>query len=659
MPRFSPDFLDELKTRLRPSDVIGAHVKLRKQGNEWAGLSPFTNEKTPSFFVNDHKGFYHCFSSGKHGDIISFLQEVQGLSFMEAVTRLCEQAGVPVPADEPGEAPAQQKRKGLIEALEAASSFFQECLTRAVGRSAYEYLIQRELDEATIAAFSLGFAPESRTALKDQLINKGFEERVLVEAGLIIEPEDGGASYDRFRNRVMFPIRGSRNEVIAFGGRALDKNARAKYLNSPETPVFHKGSVLYHYNGAREANAKAGEPLIVCEGYMDVIALWRAGFKTGVAPLGTALTENQLGLLWRVSDEPVLCFDGDKAGERAAYRSIDRALPLLKPGKSLQFAFLPAGQDPDDLIKDAGPSGFRTVVHESLPLAEALWRRESGARDLSTPERRAAFKAGLRECVRAISDKDVRDAYGAFLAERLAVSARPARAVDNRGPYQRAPDNAGFGPKKNPFTGGGFGAGPRAGAGPLTPVRARDVKAGHVREKTLVLAALRHPAIVIEEEEAFLALTLSDGNLQTVLDTIVNAVFSPEFDETGLDSDGVKSHLQSTQAADAMERLLDDETLNRQSFLRPDAELEDVLRVWRTALRRHRAETDARRDLADAATRYFSDGHESWKAAVAARDDLLETEEERNAALGGGEDSVSSSELQDRLERTRRRFQSK
>lgn len=675
MPRFTPDFLDELKSRLRPSDVIGGLVKLRKQGNEWAGLSPFTKEKTPSFFVNDHKGFYHCFSSGKHGDVISFLQEVQGLSFLEAVTRLAEQAGLPLPADDPAEARAHQQRKGLIEALEAAAAFYQLCLHRGGGRNALDYLTGRDVGEKEIEAFSLGYAPESRTGLKDHLINKGFEDRILVEAGLAIKPDDGGPSYDRFRHRIMFPIHGTRNEVIAFGGRALDKAARAKYLNSPETPVFHKGGVLYNYNAAREALAKkdgganAGVPLVVCEGYMDVIALWRAGFHTGVAPLGTALTENQLALLWRASDEPILCFDGDNAGQRAAYRSIDRALPLLKPGKSLQFAFLPAGEDPDDLIRASGADAFRTILQETLPLAETLWRRESSARDLTTPERRAAFKASLRDGVRTIADKDVRDAYGAYLAERLATASRPQHRStpdryagysgggaggDRGGGYGRGPFSQQRGPNQRPNQ--GFGA----SMGVVIPVRSRDVKAGLVREKTLVLLALQHPSLIIEEEASFLALTLGDPGLQTVLDSVIAAVFSAEFDETGLDSDKVKSHLQKTQAADAMERLLKDETLNRQSFLRPDAELEEVLRAWRDALRRHHAETDARRDLADAATRLFSDGQEaSWMAAVAVKHDLSGPENPDDVDFGESEERVSSRDLQARLDRTRRRFETK
>ena len=272
------------------------------------GFLPSQRKKTPSFFVNDQKGFYHCFSSGKHGDVISFLQETQKLSFMEAVMRLAEEAGMEIPEDSPQEAAAAEKRQGLAEACEAAAQFFSQMLSRAQGRSAAEYLAGRDVTPEQIDVFKIGYAPGERAALKDYLINKGFTEDVLVEAGLIIKPDDGGASYDRFRNRIMFPILGPRDRVIAFGGRALDPNARAKYLNSPETPLFHKSDVLYNLTAARQAAAADKKALIVCEGYMDVIALWGAGVKRAVAPLGTALTENQLALLWRASDEPVIVF---------------------------------------------------------------------------------------------------------------------------------------------------------------------------------------------------------------------------------------------------------------------------------------------------------------------------------------------------------------
>jgi DNA primase len=293
-----------------------------------------------------------------------------------------------IPVEDPGEKARAEQKKGLAEASAAAAEFFAAMLRRADGRAGADYLAGRGVTKEQVEAFSLGFAPIARTALKDYLINKGYKEQTLIEAGLLIKPDDGGPSYDRFRGRVMFPIRGVRDTVIAFGGRALDPNARAKYLNSPETPLFHKGDVLYNYNAARRAAAEDDKPLIVCEGYMDVIALWGAGIKRAVAPLGTALTENQLAMLWRASDEPVLCFDGDRAGVAAAFRAIDRALPMLKPGKSLSFAFLPNGQDPDDLVRAGGAGAFNQVLEAAAPLAEVLWRRETVSKQLDTPERR-------------------------------------------------------------------------------------------------------------------------------------------------------------------------------------------------------------------------------------------------------------------------------
>ncbi|HXI85955.1 MAG TPA: DNA primase, partial [Parvularculaceae bacterium] len=407
MPRFTPEFIDELKSRLRPSDVIGRYVKLKKRGNTWWGLSPFNNEKTPSFTVSDQRGTYHCFSSQNHGDIIKFLTDTQGLSFHEAVERLASEAGMELPKGDPGEAERAEKRKGLAEACAAAAKFFSAMLRRADGRAGADYLRARGVAAEQIEAFGLGYAPDSKTALRDHLINKGYKEETLVEAGLLIKPDDGGPAYDRFRGRVMFPILGPKNQVIAFGGRALDPNARAKYLNSPETPLFHKGDVLYNYDAARKAAEAEKSPLIVCEGYMDVIALWGAGIRRAVAPLGTALGERQLALLWRVSDEPALCFDGDAAGLAAAFRSIDRALPLLKPGKSLSFIFLPNGQDPDDLVRAGGAAAFKSAAEAALPLAEVLWRRETEGKRLDTPERRAALRSDLRTLVKSIADKDV------------------------------------------------------------------------------------------------------------------------------------------------------------------------------------------------------------------------------------------------------------
>ncbi len=421
--RFGEHFLDELKQRVRPSDVIGRHVKLKRQGREFAGLSPFTNEKSPSFFVNDEKGFYHCFSSGKHGDSISFLMEVEGLSFPEAVEKLAGLAGMEMPkADPEAERRAAQNKK-TVSWMEQAQIFFAKSLMREVGTDARDYLKQRGLTKTAADDFGLGFAPDSFNALRDELVQQGARLEMLVEAGLIIEPDDSAREpWDRFRNRIMFPIHDSRGRLVAFGGRAMEKDAKAKYLNSPETALFHKGKLLYNYPNARKALAapkNGARGLIVAEGYMDVIALSRAGFAHAVAPLGTALTEDQLALLWRAGPEPILCFDGDKAGVRAAFRSIERALPLIKPGQSLRFAILPEGQDPDDLIRAKGPPAMQAVLDAAIPLVDMLWRREVESEPLNTPEQKAGLKDRLYAALREITHDGVRDQYKTNLLEKF------------------------------------------------------------------------------------------------------------------------------------------------------------------------------------------------------------------------------------------------
>lgn len=412
--RFDERFLDEIKSRLRPSDVIGRTVKLRKQGREFVGLSPFTKEKTPSFYVNDDKGQFFDFSSGKSGDLISFLQETERLTFVEAVERLAAEAGVPLPAVDPRAAEQETRRQGLLDWLELACQWFEAELKRPAGREARAYLERRGLPEKDWARFRLGFSPQGRTALKDYLVAKGARPQELVEAGLLIAPEEGGAPYDRFRDRIIFPILDPRGRVISFGGRAMDPNARAKYLNGPETAAFHKGHQLYGLSEARKmiAAAPAGEdpPLVVVEGYMDVIACLRSGIPA-VAAMGTALGEDQMEVLWRHHPEPTLCFDGDRAGRQAAARAIDRALPLLAPGRSFRFAIVEGGKDPDEVLREQGPAALKAQLSKTLPFVEALFVRERDQEPLDTPERRAGLKVRLRKLAATIADKDLAAAY--------------------------------------------------------------------------------------------------------------------------------------------------------------------------------------------------------------------------------------------------------
>jgi DNA primase len=426
--RFDDRFLEEIKSRVRLSDVIGKTVKLKRQGREYVGLSPFTKERSPSFFVNDDKGFFHDFSSGKHGDLISFLQETERLTFMEAVERLAAEAGVPLPAPDPQSAEQEKKRQGLSDWIELAAQWFEGELHRPSGKAARDYLTRRGLPEQEWKRFRIGFAPASRTALKDYLIAKGAKPAELVDTGVLIAPEEGGAPYDRFRDRIIFPIADARGRVVSFGGRAMDPEARAKYLNGPETSLFSKGRLLYGLPEARKLLHAGGDDaaLVVVEGYMDAIACQRAGIAA-VAPLGTALTEDQMEVLWRLHPEPTLCFDGDGAGMRAASRSIDRALPLLKPGKSFRFAIVTGGKDPDDVLREQGPGALKAQLAETTPFVDALFVRERDQEPLETPERRAGLKARLREKAASIADKDLAQAYREELLGRLdTLFARPA-----------------------------------------------------------------------------------------------------------------------------------------------------------------------------------------------------------------------------------------
>lgn len=640
MPKFTPEFLDELKARVRASEVIGRRVKLQKRGDSWWGLSPFKTEKTPSFTVNDDRRSYHCFSTDNHGDVIRFLQETEGLSFVEAVSRLAEEIGMELPSEDPRAVEKSRIRRGLADACAAAADFFAASLRRREGRDALDYLQRRGVTDAEIDAFGIGYAGTGRAALRDHLLERGFDERTLVEAGLTIRPDDGGATFDRFRGRVMFPIRRGK-DVIAFGGRALDPNARAKYLNSPETPIFRKGEVLYNFDAARSAVASAKvrsqgaeSRLVVCEGYMDVIALWGAGFKGAVAPLGTALTEEQIALLWRVDEEPLLCLDGDEAGLKAADRALDRALPMLAAGRSLGFIFLPDGQDPDDVVRAGGPDAFRRLCEDASPLVEVLWRREVDAARLDTPERRTAFRKRLRDLVRSIADHDVRVAYGEEFAARLAGISAMGAASGRAAPGAGAGAVAGTWPRSDAArlasaTGGDSRrqTGPRRrfrsehdarlhGSRPSQEaMRVRAQGGSRACEATLLACLIIQPAIAYADEDALLALEFEDRRLDRLLAEIMGAIAATP----DLDSDALRRHVESSPAADVLRDLMNDQWLMRQTFLRPDAGPSEVEAGWRATWRRYSLVTQIERELVESASSVFSDGDESWRAAAAAR----------------------------------------
>ncbi|HEX8443042.1 MAG TPA: DNA primase [Allosphingosinicella sp.] len=402
----SPAFLDELRARIALSAVVGRSVRLTKAGNEYKACCPFHQEKTPSFWVNDQKAFYHCFGCGAHGDAIRFLTETSGLSFMDAVKQLAESAGMGLPTPEPAEIARQQRSAGLVDVTEAAARHFEQSLAGAAGGAARSYLDQRGISAETRTAFRVGFAPDERNGVGKALAEAGTER--LVEAGLLIQVEDK-APYDRFRGRVMIPIRDPRGRVIAFGGRILGPG-EPKYLNSPDTPLFDKGRVLFNLDRAAPASRQTGR-LLVVEGYMDVLALDQAGIREAVAPMGTALTEHQLELLWRQVDEPILCFDGDSAGKRAAARAAERALPLLSPGKQLRFALLPEKQDPDDFIRTRGRDAFEQLLAAALPLAEFAYASERAKIDPVRPEQRAGLRKRLEELAQSCGDRLVADEF--------------------------------------------------------------------------------------------------------------------------------------------------------------------------------------------------------------------------------------------------------
>lgn len=566
---FSDQFLDEIRTRVPVSDVVGRRVKLIKRGREYVGLSPFNSEKTPSFTVNDQKRFYHCFSSGEHGDVFTFVMKTEGLSFPEAVERLAAEAGLDVPKDAPEDRARAERRAGLIEAQEAATQWFQAKLSSSAGRHAADYLRGRGLDAETVQHFRLGFAPDQRTMLKEALLARGFTEDVLIEAGLLIAPEDGGASYDRFRNRVMFPITDRRGRVIAFGGRTLGES-RAKYLNSPETPVFHKGNVLYNLGSARQAAHETGV-VIVTEGYMDVIALHRAGFKHAVAPLGTALTEAQIAELWRLAPEPILCLDGDNAGRRAAQRAAERALPLLQPGKSLRFAELPAGDDPDSLLASEGPAALQRVLDAALPLAEVLWRGGAGGRPLDTPERRAGLRRDLGRMSAEIRDETVRAYYRQYFAEQLDGLFAGGRAA------RPAPGRPRRGGRHGAFTIEKLSARHSLGRGG----EAQSVR----RERLLTAVLLNHPALLEEVWEDYASLTLTSP----ALDSLRNAIIKQAGLGEPLDFAGLKDNLSGSAQAELIS-LSGPNAAELEPFARPEADLNEVRAGWVQTLGLHRLE---------------------------------------------------------------------
>jgi len=651
--RFTPQFLEELRARLPVSEVVGRRVKLKRAGREWKGLSPFQQEKTPSFTVNDQKQFYHDFSTGKHGNIFDFVMETEGVSFPEAVERLASMAGLALPAVTPDAARHEQRRKTLHDVMELAAKFFADTLGSRNGAKARGYLGDRAISPATQLQFRIGYAPLDRFALKEYLGGQGVPVEDMVEAGLLVAGDDIPVPYDRFRDRVMFPITDLRGRVIAFGGRALEKDVAAKYLNSPETPLFHKGDNLYNLATARQA-AHDGTALVVVEGYVDVIAMVGAGFPASVAPLGTALTENQLALLWRMADEPILCFDGDRAGQKAAYRAAELALPLLAPGKSLRFALLPDGQDPDDLARSGGRGAIEEVIGAARGLADVIWSREIEGGSYATPERRAALEARIKDLTNGIRDEVVRRYYRQDVAERLQRTFAPeaGRGGYGRGNYPRAGSESGrgFAPRGS-FTPGAAGrfeprgarsqvpAGsqtinrqPYQVASPqlaLSPIMRGQRSAMSRREALILQSLINHPWLLHDHLEEVAALELAHPEAHRLRAGIIAAFANDHHHgaEPDAHSEKMRADLAGSGFSQVFQRVERAITTSAVWGTQAGAAREDVLSTWRQLVSLHRQWHSLLRELKDAEAALGEEASEAnlaWLRDVKARLESLD-----------------------------------
>ncbi|QNA84245.1 DNA primase [Sphingomonas sp. So64.6b] len=616
----SPQFLDELRTRTLLSALIGRTTKLQKAGKEYRACCPFHNEKTPSFYVNDDKGFYHCFGCSAHGDAIKWLTDQRGLPFMDAVKELAQAAGMELPAMDRQSAEKAERAKGLHEVCADAATWFTDQLNGIAGAEARAILEKRGIKAATAKEFSLGFAPDSRGKLKDAL--KDYGDPLLVESGLLISVE-GKEPYDRFRGRLMIPIRDPRGRTVAFGGRIIG-DGEPKYLNSPETPLFDKGRTLYNLDKAAAASRKANRILVV-EGYMDVIALAQAGFGEAVAPLGTALTEAQLERLWRLSDVPILCFDGDSAGQKAAIRAANRAMPMLGPGRSLAFVTLPEGQDPDDLVRAKGAPAFEALIQAAEPLVDRLWSHELAAEPLNTPEQKAGFKRRFTELANAIADQDVRTEYLAEFRRRFEkLYERERKEWTPRPPFQ--PGKRG-GPKDK-------------WKAPIGPVSERVKGVGvtgidRILAKAVLAGLIRHPAEIARHMEVLGSLKLADGALGRLFEAVIDLAVEDANNGGALDSEGLLTILASSEFDIIAHDLLRADQLSC-SFTQKDAEPERARDDLDEAIAILVARPEVDAALAEATATMqarYSDAAFDWNAAYERQIALVKEQQALDARL--------------------------
>lgn len=546
MSRFDRAFLDQLLGRTSILEVVGRKVVWDKRksqparGDMWA-CCPFHNEKSPSFHALDDKGIYKCFGCGEAGTAIDFVMKTDNLSFPEAVERLAADAGMPLPERDPRAEEKADTTDRLLGVLAAARTCFEQALLTSDGAKARAYLARRGIAEADWPRFGLGWAPNSRTWLRDRLTQGGHALADLVEAGVLRAPDDGGPAHDRFRGRVMFAIEDSRGRTVSFGARTLDPDGQPKYLNGPESPVFHKGRNLYRFVQARAA--ARDKPIVVAEGYIDVIALERAGFAA-VAPLGTALGEDQLALIWKAHKRPILCFDGDAAGRKAASRSLDRALPLISAEKTLAFAFLPEGQDPDDLIRARGAGAMQMALDEALPVGGYLFERERDLEPLASAEAKAGLRKRLRGLVAQVQDPDLKRELGEEMRVRLDALLAPASR-----------SGGGGGERKIWPQGSRRSSGGPSFALPATSELRLKVKAGSKRPPRalidMVTAPLRAPSLLDAGFEALAGLTIDD----TGLDTLRHSLLDLHTSGASIDFDAVRRHLLAHDAMDGVRAL--------------------------------------------------------------------------------------------------------
>lgn len=545
-------FLDELRAKISIADVVGAKVKLTRKGREYTGLCPFHNEKTPSFTVNEAKGFYHCFGCGAHGDIIKFEMDANGLTFMESVEKLAHKIGLEVPRMNRESPEQMEKRNTAYDIMEMAAKFFEKQLKLVGGQRAREYLARRGFGDEIIAKFRLGYAPNNN-GLKAQLVSKGVTEQEMHELGLIAIPEDKNRrSHDFFRDRVMIPIMDKRGKVIAFGGRIMG-DGQPKYLNSPETPVFNKRRVLYNLNHARDA-AFQEKRLIICEGYMDVIGMDNYGIHYAVAPLGTALTEDQIQEAWKVVDEPTCCFDGDMAGKRAAIRSVDRVLPILKAGNSLKYVFLTGAKDPDEFLKAFGRDEFLKVISNTVPLKDLLWQKNTEDKPVSTPEQKALVEKNIKEEVAKIADETVRNYYAQDMQNKIYYEL-------GKGSWRKRAD-AGYEERRSCHNSGYRRSDYRSAAPTVSLVGTIKTNLDDLMAQYVVSALYCYPELLEEYEERLYNFEFKNARLRAILDMMLEAVRE---DESLADAEKMAAYLEEKGMGKDVKELLECKMMRRQN----------------------------------------------------------------------------------------------